>query len=539
MHMHRTITLARFLSRNTIHLISMSLRQSTSHKYFFTVLAVFKNEGHILYEWLNHYRSVGVQQFYLINDHSTDNYKEIIHISNMEHNHDIVLYDNDIVDKLPDRQIRIYEKYGQQAKHESEWLAIVDLDEFLWYPNRHDSIPAFLKAVLPHVAQLSCQWLNFGSSEHILQPRSVVQSFRHRAPQGPLLPGSNYKSITRTAFIQELGIHECKLTGGYPLLLKAEVSYPTLIINHYSIQSLNFFMQVKATRGDADNFFDQKGLKRDLDYFKSCDHNQIEDSRLADQSNRSWDWDIDKLEEDKVTLVITSCNRPDLLTKTLQSFIRFNTYPIEEIIIIDDSGQTGCINHISGNNVHIIYNSQNMGQVESIDKAYSYVKTKWIFHCEDDWEFTQPGFIEKSLVIMNSHENEYFTVWLRAHNDTNGHPLGPRIDDTHSVMIPNFTYTMPDGHTTVWNGFTFNPGLRSTKLWREHPYRLADKIRMGDKYYLSEEAANNYYAEFKLPGAILSDPRGHVRHIGYGRHVLLPWQCQPNLCLNRAETQAR
>lgn len=39
-----------------------------------------------------------------------------------------------------------------------------------------------------------------------------------------------------------------------------------------------------------------------------------------------------------VTLVITSCNRFDLLKKTLESFSKNNTYPIKEIIIIEDSG---------------------------------------------------------------------------------------------------------------------------------------------------------------------------------------------------------
>jgi hypothetical protein len=39
----------------------------------------------------------------------------------------------------------------------------------------------------------------------------------------------------------------------------------------------------------------------------------------------------------EVTLVITSCNRIDLLKKTIASFERFNTYPIKKAIIIEDS----------------------------------------------------------------------------------------------------------------------------------------------------------------------------------------------------------
>jgi len=35
--------------------------------------AVFKNESHIMIEWIEHYLSHGVDTIYLINDESTDN----------------------------------------------------------------------------------------------------------------------------------------------------------------------------------------------------------------------------------------------------------------------------------------------------------------------------------------------------------------------------------------------------------------------------------------------------------------------------------
>ena len=40
------------------------------------LMAMFKNEGHILYEFINHYMLEGVDQFILIDDNSTDNYYE-------------------------------------------------------------------------------------------------------------------------------------------------------------------------------------------------------------------------------------------------------------------------------------------------------------------------------------------------------------------------------------------------------------------------------------------------------------------------------
>ena len=43
-------------------------------KYFLSVLSIFKNESHILEEWLNHYINEGVDHFYLLNNNSDDNY---------------------------------------------------------------------------------------------------------------------------------------------------------------------------------------------------------------------------------------------------------------------------------------------------------------------------------------------------------------------------------------------------------------------------------------------------------------------------------
>tara|TARA_B100000795_G_C22449033_1_gene304905 strand:+ start:89 stop:466 length:378 start_codon:yes stop_codon:yes gene_type:complete len=72
--------------------------------------------------------------------------------------------------------------------------------------------------------------------------------------------------------------------------------------------------------------------------------------------------------------------------------------------------------------VHIIFNDNNIGQIASIDKAYSFVETPYIFHLEDDWEFYNSGFIEESLNILNIDRN-ILMVSIRAHNDMNGHPI--------------------------------------------------------------------------------------------------------------------
>lgn len=47
-------------------------------KYYLSVGAIFKNEAHILEEWIQHYLAEGVDHFYLIDNGSTDNFMEIL-----------------------------------------------------------------------------------------------------------------------------------------------------------------------------------------------------------------------------------------------------------------------------------------------------------------------------------------------------------------------------------------------------------------------------------------------------------------------------
>ena len=219
-----------------------------------------------------------------------------------------------------------------------------------------------------------------------------------------------------------------------------------------------------------------------------------------------------------VTIVLTSCNRSNELKITLRSFFKFNTYPIKKIIIIDDSGKNGCIDEaikeIPDNiEKQIIYNDKNIGQIKSIDKAYSLVETEYIFHCEDDWEFYDYGFIEKSLEIL-SKNNKLYTVWLRPYSHfivlNNGHPVEPMIYDNLFRLMRVFKE-----RTNIWSGFTFNPGLRRTidcKLLLPYQQFIGSKeCNVGGV----EQALSNLYFNKRFRAAITLNENGFVKHIGW------------------------
>jgi hypothetical protein len=211
----------------------------------------------------------------------------------------------------------------------------------------------------------------------------------------------------------------------------------------------------------------------------------------------------------KVTFVLTSCKRFDLLEPTLRSFLKYNTYPIEEFIIIEDSPNIDKLNRVLKKFPDVkftaLYNDPQLGQLRSIDRAYSHVKTEFIFHCEDDWLFYQPGFIEKSFSILLENE-KVINVWLREQNDTNNHPLEEQIYQTADGV--QFKY-LQTGFQGGFHGFTFNPGLRRTKDYELiKPYaNWPDEI----------DLSNEYYHKYQFRGVILVD--GYVKHLGNHRKI--------------------
>ncbi len=217
----------------------------------------------------------------------------------------------------------------------------------------------------------------------------------------------------------------------------------------------------------------------------------------------------------EVALVITSCNRFDLLEKTLRSFFKHNTYPISQHIIVEDSHNIDRLNatlaRFADVKFTVLHNQPQLGQMKSIDRAYAEVRCDYIFHCEDDWEFYRPGFIEDSFRVLDADE-KVVTVWLREQDDTNGHPVDAEL--LHTGGERSLSYQLmkvnhrKHANADLWHGFTFNPGLR-----RLSDYQIVAPISA----YSGERTLSEAYFERGFRGAIF--PKGYVRHIGDHRGI--------------------
>ena len=98
--------------------------KNTNFENELTIAAIMKNEGPYLREWIEYHKLVGVEKFYLYNNGSTDDTVEIL-----------APYVKSGLVELIDfpgekKQIPAYNDCVARHKMDTQWLALIDLDEF-------------------------------------------------------------------------------------------------------------------------------------------------------------------------------------------------------------------------------------------------------------------------------------------------------------------------------------------------------------------------------------------------------------------------
>ena len=223
-----------------------------------------------------------------------------------------------------------------------------------------------------------------------------------------------------------------------------------------------------------------------------------------------------------VTVVVTSCSRHDLLDRTLSSFFQFNTFPIANFIVVEDGVKIAeqLANKFEFLRIKWLSTGRRVGQIAAIDYAYSRVDTSFIFHMEDDWEFYKSGFIEKSMQILRLH-SDCLQVWIRATDDTNDHPLEPRVYKELGISWKKLTFNY---HSGKFHGFSFNPGLRRFSDYiATNGYGSIESFDF--KLPLKAEIAiGRFFKDKGMFAAILLDNggNGYVRHTGDDRKTPRP-----------------
>ena len=120
------------------------------------------------------------------------------------------------------------------------------------------------------------------------------------------------------------------------------------------------------------------------------------------------------------TVVITCCNRPAELEQTLTSMLACDLTGIDKFVVIEDSdcaATKDVVARLLADRSHVfLQNTQNLGQIRSVDRAYGEVKTPYVFHCEEDWVFPSSLFLTESRALLDAFPKIH-AVMLRAREE--------------------------------------------------------------------------------------------------------------------------
>lgn len=158
-----------------------------------SICAIVRNEAEYIEEWINFHILQGVGHFFIYDNGSDDGTQDIL---------------NDYSDfvtwkpwpKFPG-QMSAYRDAIDVLRGSTEWLAVIDIDEFLM-SNVELPLYSVLKTFPADVDVVAVHWLLYGSSGHkIKEPGLVIERFTCRAEE----VNPHIKSIVRLDNVTGVG----------------------------------------------------------------------------------------------------------------------------------------------------------------------------------------------------------------------------------------------------------------------------------------------------------------------------------------------
>lgn len=253
-------------------------------KYELAIVAIAKNEGPYLKEWIEYHQLVGVDKFYLYDNESNDSTHNIL----------LPYIESGIVEYTflegTGKQLYAYNDAIRKHKQEVRFMAFIDLDEYIMPSQPYKPITSIIKYIISEAHKgavgVGINWAIYGSSGYINKQNGLItQTFFKRAPNNHW-GNSHIKVICNPRFIKNY------ISPHYPLLIKGaycvnentykriwgwgtdNIIYKNIRINHYFTKSKQEYIE-KQNRGLAD----RKG-KYNMNNFYQYDLNDIYDDSM-------------------------------------------------------------------------------------------------------------------------------------------------------------------------------------------------------------------------------------------------------------------
>ena len=224
-----------------------------NYKNYLSATCIIKNEAEYLPEWLEYHLLVGFEKFYIYDNGSTDNIKQVL----------APYVDAGIVEYTYwpgiTMQMPAYKDCVNKHKNDTFWLAVIDIDEFVVADCKN--VATALHDFEDNAAVV-LQWLVYGDSGIInKKPGLVIERFKSHNRLD--VTTEMCKSIINPRKVEVKTLHlPCPMTGfdavnsiGEKIipLSNAKIrngTYKNIHINHYIFKSREEFL-IKKTKGDA------------------------------------------------------------------------------------------------------------------------------------------------------------------------------------------------------------------------------------------------------------------------------------------------
>lgn len=167
------------------------------------VCAIFKDECTHVLEWLSHHRLVGINDFYIADNISSDGTSQLLE----------ALHNDKVLTRLvwptipgTKPQLSAYEKLAELAKNDGvDWVLFIDADEFVMLDDKYSNIQSFIHEITTRdskIAGITINWSTYGSSNLIINPdNEVLCNFEFRFKKDSVI-NRHYKSMIKLdAFI--------------------------------------------------------------------------------------------------------------------------------------------------------------------------------------------------------------------------------------------------------------------------------------------------------------------------------------------------
>lgn len=268
-------------------------------KYFLSACAIVRNESAYIAEWLEFHVLQGVEHFFIYENGSTDNTAVMLKPYIEEGLVTLINYPGDA------KQVKAYQHCLDTYGKDSEWIAFLDADEFLYNTQGAsvfgDFLPKYsmthclagISSLLGYCGGIAVHWELFGSNGHTTKTDGlVIERFTKRNTD----IDKHVKSIVKPACVKSVGTnpHCFYFKDGYGVVLPNDPKplskdyaireydrRSTVRINHYHVKSVAEYRQRKLRCPDANSGRPYSSQKIE-EQFRAHDLNQVTDTYLKD-----------------------------------------------------------------------------------------------------------------------------------------------------------------------------------------------------------------------------------------------------------------